>query len=174
MADYAKTQAVIASEFGVSRQTVSEWARSPDFPPKTKKGWNLDRLKKWTEKNGKGEFRKGSGGTTTNIDGLTLTEVKIRLTVEQAENERIKKERQLVEQAIELGDIVRASDVISIQSKMVATVVAVLDAMGDVTDRTIPEPLPDNQTAYDEMRERVMALCSKLKSDVYAAMQEID
>lgn len=159
---------------GVSRQTVSEWRRSSDFPSPTKRGWNLSKLDAWAKANGKGPYRRGAGGEPTQTNGVTFAEAKLRLTLEQSENERIRKERQLVEQAAELRQIVYADDVQRFHSRMVATVTQVHDALNDAVDRALPETDPNNQDAYTEARDRVLAICRKLKQDTYAAMQETD
>lgn len=172
MARHARTDTEIAEAFGVSRQTVCQWRLSSDFPEKTKSGWNIDRVDAWAKANGKGPYRRGSGGEPATIDGLTLAEAKLRHTFEQSENERIRKERQLVEQAAELGEIVYASDVLGFHARMVATITAVHDALIDAVDRALPEKDPNDQQAYTEARERALGICRKLKADAFAAMEE--
>ncbi|MEN0109310.1 MAG: hypothetical protein AAF805_01180 [Planctomycetota bacterium] len=172
MPEYAETQAKLAVALGVSRPTIAEWRSQPSFPPKTKRGWNLDRVRRWAAKNGRGEHRRGSGGKSTSVQGVSLTQANIGLKLEQKENERIKKERQLVEQAAELGEIVYMSDVLRFHARMVATVTAVHDAATDAIDRALPEQIPTDESVYREARARALAICAKIKSDVASAMEE--
>lgn len=165
MAKFAKTHAEIAADCGVSRQTVAEWSRDPEFPSRTKRGWNLDRINQWCKRGGKGKYRRGSGGQSTDVDGLTLAEAKIKLTAEQAENERIKKERQLVEQAKELGDILDYGEVLRLNAQMIATVKACVDSASTAGDRAIPDSW--------EHKEKVMAIFEKLETDIAVAMSEL-
>lgn len=173
MATYAKTQSELAEKIGTSRVTISEAARSTDFPKSTKKGYNVDRVQAWFKKHSRGPFRKRGGGKATDVDGVTLTEANIRRTLEQAENERIKKERQLVEQALELGQLVTIDDVKHIYSQTVATVSAVHDSLAEAVDRAMPEKAPSAK-AWEEVRKRVMGLCEKLGTDASAAMMELE
>lgn len=177
MAEYARTDQLAAENFGVSRQTFSEWSRNSDFPRKSKRGWNLGTLDKWCKTNSKGPYRKRAAGSDSPfIDGngttITFTEANTRKTIEQAENERIKKERQLVEQAQELGQVVLIDDVRDIYLQTVATISAVHDSLSDAVDRAMPEQ-PPSVEAWPEIRARVMALCVKLGTDAAAAMQEL-
>lgn len=173
MAEFAKTQAIAAEKLGVSRASLVDWCRRPDFPKATKRGWNVDRIRAFAEKHGLGKSGRGKrGGSATLVDGVTLTEANIRLKVEQAENERIEKERQLVEQARELGEIVFASDVSKLMGQMVATITAVHDAVTDAVDRAAPEA-PPSAEAWPEIRQRLIAICEKVKLDASSAMQEL-
>ena len=100
-----------------------------------------------------------------------MAEANIRKTIEEAENQRIKKERQLVDQAKELGQILEAEEVTRFYLQTVATVTAVHDSMADAVDRALPEQAPSEE-AWPEIRARVLGLCEKLKADASAAMQE--
>jgi hypothetical protein len=169
--EYAKTSPELASAVGVARQTVTEWKRDPSFPAPTEGGWDCEEVREWAKRNGKGPYRRiaaasvgDDGGEGDEGGAVTLADAKLRLTIEQSENERIKKERQLVEQAAELGEIVFASDVLSFHARMIATVTAVHDALIDAVDRAIPDGT--------DHKSRVLEICGKLKADCFAAMEE--
>lgn len=172
MPAYAKTQVELAAELGITRQTIREWLLHPKFPRKTSRGFNVEKAKAWAKEYRKGENRRGSG-VSTSVAGVTLTEANIRKTLEQAENERIRKERQLVEQAAELQQIVYLDDVRRMLDRMVATVTAVHDALGDAVDRAMPEAIPEDAATYEAMREKVLAYCLKLKEDAATAMRDL-
>jgi hypothetical protein len=123
------------------------------------------------EKHGRGKHASRNGAKT-NVKGISLTEANIRRTIEQAENERIKKERQLVDQARELGGILDAEEVHRINLQIVATLRALHDSFPDSLDRALPEA-PPAADAWPEIRERALALAHKLGPDAYAAMKEL-
>lgn len=165
MAKFAKTQTEAAQLLKFSRATFIACSKEPSFPKKTKRGWPIEAIDKWLQANGRGPYRRGSGGeTTSDDDGVTLTEAKIKLTIEQAENERIKKERQLVEQAAELEQILDRSDADRIISQMVATVREVVDASQTSYDRAVPDGDPNKHIGMEHF--------AKLLADIHAAMSE--
>jgi hypothetical protein len=171
-AKYAQTKAHLAAALKISRQALTEISRLPDFPKRTRQGWNVERAKKFCEKHGRGKFASRSG-RQTQIKGVSLTEANIRRTLEQAENERIKKERQLVDQATELGDILDADETRRVVLQMVATVRSLLNALPDAGDRIMPEK-PPAADAWPGIRERMMALLRRVEPDAYSAMKEFD
>lgn len=123
------------------------------------------------EKHGRGKHA-ARNGNATKVDGLTYTQANIRRTFEQGENERIKKERQLVEQAQELGGILDAEEVLRINLQIFSTICALLDAYPDSLDRLLPEA-PPAADAWTEIRERAIASANKLRPDAYAVMKEL-
>lgn len=173
MANYAKTQGELAEKLRTSRPTIVEAARLSGAPKKTKQGYNVARWDAHLKKHNRGPYRKGSGGKSASVDGVTLTEANIRRTLEQAENERIKKERQLVEQAAELKEIIFASEVAKLEGRRAGAVGAVQDGASDSADRAMPEVMPTDQKTYTEIRQRVMGIFAKLKADTAAAMREL-
>lgn len=171
MAKYAKTIDAVAEHFGVSRQTVTEWKRRPGFPEQTKRGlYSLVRIEKWTRENGVGRHKGAAAGTGP--DGQTLADYNKQLRKEQAENERIKKERQLVEQAKELAQIVDVEDVRSDVSQMIATVVECASGLHTAIDRALPESTPA-EDAWEEIRSKVLSLVEKLPADMSSAVNEL-
>ena len=172
MAEYASTQADLAKKLGVTRATIIEWARDDKFPKKTRNGYNVDRARAYAEKNQLGTFRVGRGGKSATVGGVTLVEAKIKDTLEHAENERIKKERQLVEQAKELDEVLDRDEVRRLYMQTIATSSAVQDALTDAVDRAMPDQAP-SAAAWPEIRERIMELHRKSTRDMAAAMQEL-
>lgn len=176
MARYAKIIDEIAADQDVSRQTVAEWKRRPDFPAKTKtRGWwNLDRIGEWCKKNCVGKYRQGNEPRIKESDeNRTLAEANRKLRWEQRETERLKKEKLLIEQAKELGELVEIGAVRKMYLETVATVSAVHDSLSDAVDRALPEK-PPSSDAWPEIRERVLGLCQKLATDAASAMKELD
>lgn len=171
MADHLTTRAAIAREFGVSPRTVTEWTRTADFPAQTKRGWNRKKIDAWCQQRGAGPYHSRK---TTRVDegSCTLAQVNIELRREQAENERIKKERQLVEQATELRELLRYEDVRATDRQVSATVKAVLDAVADARDRELPERCPKKET-WKKLRARMLELDRKVAADVAAAMGDL-
>lgn len=166
MAKFAKTQTEAAPALGISRATFIACSKEPGFPKETKQGWPLEAIDQWLQANGRGPYRRGSGGeTTSDEDGVTLTEAKIKLTIEQSENERIKKERQLVEQAKEIEQILDRDDVERAFSQQIATTCEQVDALHTAADRTIPDEV--------ECKEAVLAMIAKLRSDIHSAISEL-
>jgi hypothetical protein len=171
-AKYAQTKAHLAAALKISRQALSEISRLPDFPKRTRQGWNIEHARKFMEKHGRGKYASRNGKTKT-INGIGLTEANIRRTLEQSENERIKKERQLVDQAKELGQILDAEETQRVVLQMVATVRSLLNALPDAGDRIMPET-PPAADAWPGIRERMMALLRRVEPDAYAAMKELE
>jgi phage terminase Nu1 subunit (DNA packaging protein) len=168
---YAQTKAHLAIALAVSRQSLTEISRHPEFPKQTRNGWNIEHARKFMEKHGRGKHASRNG-QSTKVSGETLTSANIRRTLEQAENERIKKERQLVEQAKEFGSILDAEEVRRLNLQIVSTIRALHDSFPDSIDRLLPEA-PPAADAWPEIRERVIALANKLGPDAYAAMKEL-
>ena len=50
MPRYVKTKGEIATNFNVSLTTVNNWMLKPNFPPKSKRGWDLKKIKEWRDK----------------------------------------------------------------------------------------------------------------------------
>lgn len=169
---FASTQAAAAKAIGISRYTFVELARDPDFPKKSAKGYDIEACRSFCEKHGRGQYRKGSGGESTSVGGVTLTEAKIKDTIEHAENERIKKERQIVEQARELGQILLLEDVQADVAKIIATVTECASALSTAIDRALPER-PPSAKVWGEIRTKAIALADKLPRDIGAAVSEL-
>lgn len=156
---YAK-QTDIANAHGVNVRTVARWVTLPEFPAKEKNGYPKAEVDEFVRANslGKGPAAHKSGE-------VTLTEARIKHTLESAENERIKKERQLVEQAKDLGQLLDANDVRSDVGQLVATFIACADALHTAIDRELPE-------SFDG-KERVLALAAKFPKDIAAAVADL-
>lgn len=174
MATYCTTKAAIAREFEVSPRTVTEWTRSRDFPRQTKRGWNRAKIDAWCKERGAGPYhaRRIAPDAQDQGEPGNLTEANIRLKREQAENWRIKKERQLVEQALELQQILLRHDVAKINSQMIASVHAVVDAVADARDRELPEKCPSAKQ-WKKLRRRMLEMDAKLLTDIHSAMEEL-
>lgn len=165
--DRYQTQVEIAQAHDVNERTVARWTTLPGFPRKAKSGWLIRNVDAFIEKNG-----LGNGPQEQAVGGVTLTQANIQHKIEQAENARIKKERQLTEQALELGQIVLADDVRDFYRQTVATVSAVHDSLGEAVERALPEKAPSKK-AWPDIRKRVLGLCAKLSRDAASAMMEM-
>ena len=165
MGEFAKTQTEAAKKLGVSRATFITMSRC-------EKGYDLDACREFAKRNARGPYRRGSGGEATAVGGVTLTEAKIRDTLEHAENERIKKERQLVEQAKELGQIVLLDDVQRDFAKIIATVSECSAAVSTAIDRALPDSVPAAD-AWPALRGRLIEIAEKLPRDIGAAVNDL-
>jgi hypothetical protein len=161
------TQTEIANAHGVNLRTVARWVTVPGFPKKEKGGWSKTAVDNFVAEN-----TLGKKPTKHEAAGMSLTESQILKNIEDAANSRIKKERQLVEQAQEFGEIVFMSDVRRQYEPIVATVMANQDALRDAQDRAMPESVPSAK-AWPKIRESVLQFADKLKRDTAIAMKEL-
>ena len=162
-----KTHADVSREFGVTTRTVSAWVEYDGWPGRGVDGtFDRPQIDAFCRLRGVGPYSKSKlrddGGDD---EAATLTAARIKLTIEQAENERIKKERQLVEQATELELVLDRDDASHAVSQMVATARQCIDALHTAVDRAIPDEA--------EFKEGVLGLISKLDADVFTAMTEL-
>lgn len=158
-----KSLTEIANKYGVSRRAVEAWRQRNDWPARQEDGSiNARAVEKFLRRNSLGPHnqRRRSGDISD-----ALREATTRKLFEQSENERIRKERQLVEQAVERGVVLRASDVLREYSRKVATVMVLHDAFAEAMDRALPEDFPN--------RAEAMEIARRLPQQTYEAMRAI-
>lgn len=152
-------------------RSVRDWVTADDFPAKATRGWNRTKVDGWCRKHFCGPYRKKQREANAEAKA-DLHEATLQLTLQRAENERIKKERQLVEQATELEELLLREDVLRTNRQMIATVKSVLDAVADARDRELPARPPKKDT-WPKLRARMLEIDRKLIADVAAAMGEL-
>ena len=163
-----KTIKELASEIGVTRRTISNWRKLEGCPERHKDGWDVAEWQEWLRGKGLGPY--GTQPDPEDSGKASLYEQNVRLRREQADNERIKKERQLVDQQRELGEIMLVADFRDYCGKSRGVVMTVMDSHSDAVDRELPEKCP-TEDAWPEIRRRVMELSRQLSSQVANAME---
>jgi hypothetical protein len=160
-----RTYAELAARIGVTPRTIANWVTHPQWPGRRDSGdFDVKAVRAFCDRHNLGpaiQQRNRSAGA----DRDSLREALTVKTLEQSENERIWKERQLVAQAVEQGVVMLASDVVRKQSQSVATVMALQDAFSEAMDRALPESAVH--------KANVMAIVGRLPQDTYAAMRSI-
>lgn len=172
MPEYAKTKKDAATKLGITYRAFNKLEKVEGFPAATKQGYNVGKLRQWAEKNGRAQFRKNNlGKESTNGNGRHsgLSEANFRKVDAQARNETLKGDREAIEFAKLLGEILSIEDVRSMMKQMIATAKSVMDSHFTAIDRTLPEKYP-TEAAWPGLRAKVMALAGKLEADVAAAM----
>jgi len=177
MASYLNTLADLGKRFGASKQTAYEWSKRQGAPERSKKGHNAEKWDRYLKAHGLGPYRgakttKVAAGTNGHSREYTLTEAKIIGTLEKAARDRIAKERELVQQQIELGKLALIEDVMLMYGQTVGTVTTTLDALYDAHDREIPENRPTEE-AWPDLRKRILVMDRKLIHDIANTMQAL-
>ena len=160
-----KTLTEIASHYSVSRRAVEAWRERSDWPERQADG-TIDgaAVEEFLRRNSLGPHnRRRRSGDTSDTLRDALHEATTRKLFEQSENERIRKERQLVDQAIEQGVLMRTSDVLRMQSRAIATVMALQSAFEQDMDRAIPDDVPG--------KAEVMRLVRRLPQTTFEAIE---
>ena len=102
---YYKTQADMAKAFGVSRQAVSVWIKTPTFPAKSAHGYPADGVTAWVEAKNEREIKR-TEATGDKDEKIRLECERLRVvikreqeTLEQAKIETKRQSKKLVERA---------------------------------------------------------------------------
>jgi len=165
------TYAELARRLRVSTRTVENWRQYVDWPARGRSGaFNLRKIDEFCERHGLGAHNP-SRAPAAKSRQREYIRAKICKVVEQAENERIKKERQLAEQAKELTEIVDASDVrtFCLRTKNVVT-----EAVGETTDKIskLLADRPADQDAWSATRSQILELAAGINVEIAAMMRQ--
>lgn len=153
------TVAALAQAIGVSTKTIAAWRDDhADWPGKEPDGtFSIAKVLAFCKRHRLGPFNETRGSGNLREE---LAEAKVALTREQAENERIKKERQMVEQAVELGEVLDREFVLRWHGQLAGVVTTSLDAIEEPIDRALPRDMPDadREKVLDVLRRAVGAV----------------
>jgi len=162
----------LARCFGVSLRTIENWRQYDDWPNRNKNGsFDLKKIDIFCKRHSIGPHNPSRGEGLNSRSG-EYVRAKTQKTIEQAENERIKKERQLVEQAHELQDIVLVSDVKRLNVQTAAIVSGVIVDLIAAVDKAMPEAKPTDKE-WAAIREKVIKLAGGIGKKVANAMQKV-
>lgn len=162
-AAYFETFSAIAKHCGVNETAFARWRRfNGGFPPKTKNGYNANRVEAWLKKHALGKYSKRA--TNGHGDG-TLTAARIKLTEQKLRTEEAEATRKEIETAKLLGQVLLVDDVAAWHRKIARVIVTTLDALPDAVDRALPASLTE------EERQRVMTNVRRIANSVLSAVQ---
>jgi len=167
-----RTHRELAQRLSVSVKTIANWRDSyVDWPGRNESGsFDMRRINAFCKRRSVGPCNpvRGPAGQQHRT---AIAEASRLLRIEQAENERIKKERQLVEQTRELGGILGANDVQEFYRQTVAVVAAVQDDFEADVMALLGKEL--NAEEWPARRAAILELAGRLPNRTYEAMREL-
>jgi hypothetical protein len=159
------TLAGIARHLGISETSVyGAKRRHDDFPKRHGDGYCVDEFETFAKRNEIWSHRQNA--SDHNGKG-TLTAAKIKRLEVQTARDEIAKERELIEQAKELGELLFYDDVAKELTQTMGIVTHELDAAVDIVDRTLPS------TISDDDRARVLAVVKRVRLNISTAVQQL-
>jgi hypothetical protein len=151
--EFYPSMLAIAKAFGVHRNTVSRWERTPGFPERSNQGYSREAVTEWVE-----EHEQGEGSTDGAMAGSREEKTALECKLLKI---RIEKERELLEQAredtrrqIELGKIatgklIEKREVLEGLTKTCAELRSVIESWA----KTAEADDPANSAKYKKARD---------------------
>lgn len=117
LVDTAKTQSELALAVGVTRRTIIDWCKEPDFPRNEDGTYNIDAVQRWRES------RAAEKAPDDLRERRLLAEcIKLELANEETR-----------------GELVRRADVQNEAAEMFAAFKAILDGLADAIAKDLPD-----------------------------------
>lgn len=172
MAKQPKTYAQLSDRLGVSTRTIENWRERSDWPARKPDGrFDLRAIEAFCKRH-----LLGKSNPVRNRDaagkGQDLKAATIAWTLERAENERIKKERQLVAQERELSQVLLAADVEAEAERVRRIISEAHTRLASQAEELLPEDRTASPLEWQERREATLAIFCGLNRGIADAVRE--
>lgn len=160
---YAPTLAAVAKAIKVSESSIyGAQRRHDDFPTRRKRGYLLSDFERFAKLHSLWHHRNNAPGTSATA---SYNDARGAYLEERTARERIAREREQVEQAKELGQILDYDDVKRIFTQATGAIQAELGGFVAAIDAALGD------SASPELRARVIAAAERSVAGVYSAVR---
>ena len=158
-----RTHTDIAAKYGTTRQTVSEWAKRPDWPKKQGDRYDGRKIDAFLRRHKIGPYRSRDE---------TLTQARLKYLQSRTIEQNLRNIDQEIRTQLELGRVLLAEDVEAFYRQTVSVVGAILDELEDRFDRGLPVS-PPAADAWPDLRVRLLETCRRVAGDGREMISEL-